>query len=87
VQFAWLWETEGVANFRQIPVEQVKASVAASRVNDKPTSEELRREADKLRETATKLMEYAATLIARSADLEKRVLQLQRNNSKPSRKP
>jgi|HubBroStandDraft_1064217.scaffolds.fasta_scaffold336918_1 hypothetical protein len=38
---------------------------------DKPTSEQLRREAEKLRETATDLMEHAALLITKSVELEK----------------
>jgi hypothetical protein len=41
---------------------------------DKPTSEQLRREAENLRETAVDLMEHAALLIEKSADLEKRIL-------------
>ena len=40
---------------------------------DRPTSEQLRREAEKLRETAVDLMEHAALLIEKSADLEKRI--------------
>jgi len=38
---------------------------------EKPTSEQIRREAEKLRETAVDLMEHAALLINKSADLEK----------------
>jgi hypothetical protein len=38
---------------------------------DKPTFEQLRREAEKLRETATDLMEHAALLIMKSVELEK----------------
>jgi hypothetical protein len=43
-------------------------------MSEKPTSEQLRSEAEKLRETAVDLMEHAAVLIARSVDLEKRIL-------------
>jgi hypothetical protein len=52
---------------------------------EKPTSEEIRREAAKLRETAVKLMEQAAALIEKSAALEKQILG--RNGSKASKKP
>jgi hypothetical protein len=38
---------------------------------DKPSSEQLRHEAEKLRDTATDLMEHAALLIAKSIELEK----------------
>jgi hypothetical protein len=38
---------------------------------DKPTSEQIRREAEALRETATDLMEHAALLITKSVELEK----------------
>jgi hypothetical protein len=41
---------------------------------DKPTSEQVRREAEKLRAGAVKLMEQAAILIEKSAALEKRIL-------------
>jgi hypothetical protein len=37
-------------------------------LQDKPTSEELRLEAERLRVTADKLIEYAATLIVQSAN-------------------
>jgi hypothetical protein len=40
---------------------------------DKPTSEQLRLEAERLRTTADKLIEYADTLIAKSAELEKEI--------------
>jgi len=50
---------------------------------DKPTSEQLRLEAEKLRETAVDLMEYAALLISKSADLEKKILG--RGNHTPSK--
>jgi hypothetical protein len=40
---------------------------------EKPTSEQLRLEAEKLRATAIKLMEHAATLIEKSAELEKQI--------------
>jgi hypothetical protein len=40
----------------------------------KPTSEQLRREAEELRETAVDLMEHAALLLAKSSDLERRIL-------------
>jgi hypothetical protein len=42
-------------------------------VPEKPTSEQLRREAEKLRETAAKLMEHAEILTAKSAELEKTI--------------
>jgi hypothetical protein len=42
---------------------------------NKPTSEQLRLEAEKLRETAVDLMEDAALLIAQSVELEKRILE------------
>ena len=51
---------------------------------DKPTSEEIRKEAEKLRETAVKLMEHAAILIEKSAASEKTILV--RNGSKPGKK-
>jgi hypothetical protein len=52
---------------------------------NKPTSEQIRREAEKLRETAVKLMEQAAILIEQSAALEKKILG--RSGSKPGKKP
>jgi hypothetical protein len=55
-------------------------------VPDKPTSEQLRREAEKLRETAVKLMEHAATLIAKSAELEKRVSRWNDDNAERAKK-
>ena len=54
------------------------------RMPDKPTSEEIRREAEKLRETAVDLMEHAALLIEKSADLERRILA--RDRPKTSKK-
>jgi hypothetical protein len=51
---------------------------------DKPTSEEIRREAEKLRETAVDLMEHAALRIEKSADLERRILA--RDRPKTSKK-
>jgi len=53
-------------------------------VPDGPTSEQIRREAEKLRDIAVELMEHAATLIAKSAELEKRILD--RDKPKPSKK-
>jgi hypothetical protein len=55
-------------------------------VPDKPTSEQIRLEAEMLRETAVKLMEHAATLIAKSAEFEKQVSRLKRDNPKQSKK-
>jgi hypothetical protein len=49
---------------------------------EKPTSEQLRHEAEKLRATAIKLMEHAATLIEKSAELEKRISVSQNNGNK-----
>jgi len=54
-------------------------------VPDKPTSEQLRLEAEKLRETAIDLMNHAAILIAKSVELEKRVSE--RDHPNPRRKP
>jgi hypothetical protein len=56
-------------------------------VPDKPTSEQIRREAEKLLATATKLIEHAKTLIEKSAELEKQVSYLNRQNTKRSNKP
>ena len=56
-------------------------------VPDKPTSEQIRLEAEKLRDTAVKLIEHAATLIARAAELEKEVSRSKGNNPKQSSKP
>jgi hypothetical protein len=53
---------------------------------DKPTSEQLRLEAESLRTTADKLIEYAATLIAKSAELEKQISGQKRDTPKQSRK-
>jgi hypothetical protein len=39
----------------------------------KPTSEEIRLEAENLRATAAKLIEHAKTLITKAAELEKRI--------------
>lgn len=52
---------------------------------DKPTYEQIRREAEQLRETAVDLMEHAALLIEKSADLERRILT--RDKPKPNTKP
>jgi hypothetical protein len=54
-------------------------------VSNKPTSEQLRREAEKLRETAVDLMDHAGLLIAQSVELEKRILA--RDKAKPGKKP
>jgi hypothetical protein len=56
-------------------------------VPEKPTSEQIRREAETLRQTAIKLMEHAAVLIEKSAQLEHQVSLLKRDNSKPRKKP
>jgi hypothetical protein len=56
-------------------------------VPDKPTSKEIRREAEKVRATATKLIEHAKTLIERSAELEKQVSYLNRHSTKRSNRP
>jgi hypothetical protein len=50
-------------------------------VPQKPTSEEIRREAEKLRETAVDLMDHAMLLISKSVELEKRILD--RDKPKP----
>jgi hypothetical protein len=55
-------------------------------VPDKPTSEQIRREAEKLREPATKLIEQAKILIEKSAELEKQVSYRNRDTSKRSKK-
>jgi hypothetical protein len=55
-------------------------------VPDKPTSEQIRREAEKLRETAIKLIEHAKTLIEKSAELEKQVSSRNRDTAKQSKK-
>ena len=61
--------------FRAAPYRAVARYVASSfAMPDKPSSEQLRREAEKLRETAVDLMEHAALLIEKSADLERRIL-------------
>jgi hypothetical protein len=52
-------------------------------VLDKPTSEQIRREAEKLRETAIDLMDHAAMLITKSVQLEKRILD--RDKPKPKK--
>jgi hypothetical protein len=54
-------------------------------MSDKPTSEQIRREAEKLRKTAVDLMEHAALLIEKSPDLEKRILA--RDKPKTTLKP
>jgi hypothetical protein len=56
-------------------------------VPDKPTYEQIRREAETLRQTAIKLMEHAAVLIEKSAQLEQQISLLKRGNSKQGRKP
>ena len=50
---------------------------------DKPTSEQLRYEAERLRATADKLIEYAAMLMAKSAELEKQISRLNRDKITP----
>ena len=77
-----LCDTAGMANFGQIPLEQAKAGAAAWRMKEKPTSEQIRQEAEQLRATATKLMDHAKILIKRSAELEKLIAG--RNGAKPS---
>jgi hypothetical protein len=78
-----LWETVFMA-YRQIPIEQMKANLAASRLKDKPTSEQIRLEAEKLRDTAVKLLEHAATLMTKATELEKQIAGC--DKPKPSRK-
>jgi hypothetical protein len=56
-------------------------------VPEKPTSEQIRREAETLRQTAIKLMEHAAMLIKKSAQLEHQISLLKHRNSKQGRKP
>jgi predicted HTH domain antitoxin len=56
-------------------------------VPDKPTSEQIRREAEKLRDTAIELIEHAKTLIEKSVELEKKVSNRNRDSSKRSTKP
>lgn len=56
-------------------------------VPQKPTSEQIRREAQKLRETSIELIERAKTLIEESAELEEQVSYLNRDTAKQSRKP
>ena len=53
-----------------------------SPVPDKPTSEQIRREADKLRKAATDLMEHANLLIKKSIELERRIA----NRNDPGKK-
>jgi hypothetical protein len=53
---------------------------------DKPTSEQIRREAEKLRETAIDLMDHAVLLIGKSVELEKRILDRDRPKPKPKKK-
>ncbi len=43
---------------------------------ERPTSEQLRLEAEKLRDTAVKLVQHAATLISRAGELEKQIARL-----------
>jgi hypothetical protein len=50
--------------------------------SEKPTSAQIRLEAERLRATAIKLMEHAATLIEKSAELEKRISASQNNGNK-----
>ena len=52
---------------------------------EKPTSEQLRREAEKLRETATDLMEHAALVIMKAVELEQKIEQGDKPLKKPSR--
>jgi hypothetical protein len=79
-----LCETVAMA-YRQIPIEQMKADLAASRLKNKPTSEQILLETEKLRDTAVKLIEHAATLMTRATELEKQIVG--RDKPKPSRKP
>jgi hypothetical protein len=67
----------------QTSIEQAKENVAAGRL--KPTSEQIRVEAETLRDTAVKLIEHAATLIQKASELEKKIAG--RSNPKPSKKP
>jgi peptidoglycan hydrolase CwlO-like protein len=53
---------------------------------DKPTSEQLRREVEKLRAAAVELKKHAATLLAESAELEKQISRLKRDTKNQSRK-
>ena len=53
---------------------------------DKPTSEQLRLEAERLRATAAELKKHAATLLEKSAQFEKQILRLKHGNSSQSRK-
>jgi hypothetical protein len=76
-----------MANFRQLPVEQVKADLAASRLKEKPTSEQLRLEAERLRATAAELKKHAATLLEKSAQLERQISRLRRDIPSQNRKP
>jgi hypothetical protein len=52
-------------------------------VPEKPTSEQIRLEAEKLRDTEVSLIEHAATLIARAAELQKQVSGLKVRQSQP----
>jgi phage shock protein A len=47
-------------------------------VLEKPTSEQIRLEAEALRETAVKLTQHAATLISRAKELEKQITRLKK---------
>jgi predicted HTH domain antitoxin len=55
-------------------------------VPDKPTSEQIRREAERLLETAIKLIGRAKTLIEKSVELGKQVSNRNRDTSKQSKK-
>lgn len=62
-----------------------KYGIMVAVVQDKPTSEELRLEAERLRKTADKLIEYAATLIAKATELEKEIARLNSEHPNKSR--
>jgi hypothetical protein len=49
---------------------------------EKPTSEQIRLEAENLRDTALKLIQHAATLISRAGELEKQIARLDRDQKK-----
>ncbi len=53
---------------------------------DKPSSEQLRREIEKLRAAAVEMKEHAATLFAEAAELEKQISRLKYDKPNP-RKP
>ena len=59
--------------------------IMVAMAQDKPSSAELRHEAEKLRATAIELMEHAARLITKSAELEKQISRLKLDNPDQSR--